>query len=179
MLKSLSKSILSYFDCQNCLSPEGRVGDGLIQIGDDKVTGLRLEPEFSGTAIWNEKLKAVVGMAVKQDKERPEAKVAFMIPTELLLNAWNGISEFCYVDRKLSELIALLESYFRDQNNQINRKLLNQIYQKSLPEIAIRDCLDDIDQIVKKLTSYTQRKTDEYLALDKFVGYLYLEVQKK
>ncbi len=160
----------------------GRVGDGLIQIEGYRVTGYRLEPGFSGAAIWSDDLKGVVGMAVKEDAERTDAKVARMIPTEFFFQAWNGISQFCSIDNRLSRLIVLLDSYFKDENNQIskaNREIINKIYQKSLPEIAIRDCPEFINQIIKQLDSYKQRKIDEYLALDIFVANLYLKISEE
>lgn len=73
----------------------GRQGAGWVQIEAEKEPGFRVEPGFSGTPIWDKKLKGIVGIAVAADLERIEAKVAFMIPTELLVKAWSklGLAE--------------------------------------------------------------------------------------
>lgn len=70
----------------------GRQGTGWIQIEDVKETGVRLEPGFSGAPIWDEQLNGVVGMAVAADQKRPEAKVAFMIPTKVIATAWSELT---------------------------------------------------------------------------------------
>ena len=83
-----------------------------IQLVDHKNTGYRLEEGFSGTPIWDKNLSAVVGIAVAADKQRPEVKAAFMIPTELLLKAWDKLLKICTIDSRISSLIALLDPYF-------------------------------------------------------------------
>ena len=72
----------------------GRQGSGWVQIEAEKEPGFRVEPGFSGTPIWDKKLKGIVGIAVAADLERIEAKVAFMIPTELLVKAWSKLGEW-------------------------------------------------------------------------------------
>lgn len=72
----------------------GRQGAGWVQIEAEKEPGFRVEPGFSGTPIWDKKLKGIVGIAVAADLERIEAKVAFMIPTELLVKAWSKLGEW-------------------------------------------------------------------------------------
>jgi tetratricopeptide (TPR) repeat protein len=71
----------------------GRQATGWVQLEDVKQTGVRLEPGFSGAPVWDEKLKGIVGMAVAADQKRPEAKVAFMIPTEVLETAWEDLDK--------------------------------------------------------------------------------------
>ncbi len=73
------------------------VGDNLIQIEGTRKTGGRIEPGFSGTAIWDLELKGIVGMAAREDVKRPDSKVAFMIPTETLLEAWSDLAKL-YLD---------------------------------------------------------------------------------
>jgi hypothetical protein len=63
---------------------QGYVSGNWIQLVDNQNTGYRLEEGFSGTPIWDKNLGTVVGIAVAADKLRPEARAAFMIPTELL-----------------------------------------------------------------------------------------------
>lgn len=61
-----------------------------FQLEDTKVTGYGIEPGFSGSPVWDEKLQGVVGMVVAADRKR-EAKVAFMIPTQILVEAWSDL----------------------------------------------------------------------------------------
>jgi len=68
-----------------------RIANGRIQIEDVKQPGYRLEPGFSGTPVWDKKLEGVVGIAVSADPKRPEAKVAFIIPTDVLIKAWDQL----------------------------------------------------------------------------------------
>jgi S1-C subfamily serine protease len=58
-----------------------------VQLEDVKQPGYRLEEGFSGAPIWDEQLQGVAGMAVAAEKERTEAKVAFIIPTTGLVKA--------------------------------------------------------------------------------------------
>ncbi|WP_193431309.1 trypsin-like peptidase domain-containing protein [Moorena producens] len=62
-----------------------------IQLEDTKVTGYSIEPGFSGSPVWDEKLQGVVGMVVAADRKRETAKVAFMIPTQILFKAWSHL----------------------------------------------------------------------------------------
>jgi len=69
------------------------IASGWVQLEDVKEPGYRLEEGFSGAPVWDEKLQAVVGMAVAAEKKRIEAKAAFIIPTSLLVKAWHELSE--------------------------------------------------------------------------------------
>lgn len=91
-----------------------RVGYGWIQLNAHLVPGYRLEEGFSGTPIWDNNIEAVVGIAVAADKLRPEFKVAFMIPTELLVKAWDKLSEVAVINSRRQSLITLLEPYFQE-----------------------------------------------------------------
>ncbi|MDZ8068280.1 MAG: trypsin-like peptidase domain-containing protein [Nostoc sp. DedQUE08] len=66
-------------------------GKGWVQLEDSKVTGYRIEPGFSGALIWDETLVGVVGMAVAAEKRREDIKTAFMIPADVLIEAWDEI----------------------------------------------------------------------------------------
>jgi len=66
---------------------------GWVQIEDIKVTGYRVEPGFSGAPIWDETLMDVVGMAVAAEKQREDVKAAFMIPADVLVNAWAELEQ--------------------------------------------------------------------------------------
>jgi len=62
-----------------------------FQLEDTKVTGYAIEAGFSGSPVWDEQLQGVVGMVVAADRKRETAKVAFMIPTQTLVNAWENL----------------------------------------------------------------------------------------
>ncbi|NES22337.1 MAG: CHASE2 domain-containing protein, partial [Symploca sp. SIO3E6] len=64
-----------------------------VQLEDVKGTGYRLEPGFSGAPIWDEQLDGVAGMAVAAEMTRPDAKAAFIIPTNLIVQAWSELRE--------------------------------------------------------------------------------------
>ncbi|MEH2124320.1 trypsin-like peptidase domain-containing protein [Nostoc sp.] len=66
-------------------------GKGWVQLEDSKVTGYRIEPGFSGAPIWDETLVGVVGMAVAAEMRREDIKTAFMIPADVLIEAWDEI----------------------------------------------------------------------------------------
>jgi WD40 repeat protein len=71
----------------------GRVANAWVQLEDVKQPGYRLEPGFSGAPIWDEELQGVAGIAVAAEMNRPEAKTAFIIPTQVLIKAWSFLSE--------------------------------------------------------------------------------------
>jgi hypothetical protein len=70
----------------------GRQAAGWVQIEDVKEPGYWVQPGFSGTAVWDEQLNGVVGMAVAADTDRG-IKAAFMIPANLLIEAWPKLAE--------------------------------------------------------------------------------------
>ena len=57
-----------------------------------KEAGYRVEPGFSGAAIWDEVLDGVAGMAVAAESQ-PGARAAFIIPTDVLVAAWPSLGE--------------------------------------------------------------------------------------
>ncbi|NEQ36637.1 MAG: trypsin-like serine protease [Okeania sp. SIO3I5] len=67
--------------------------NGWVQLEDIDNTGYALQEGFSGTPVWDESLEGVVGMAVAADKQRPDAKAAFIIPTNILMKAWPQLEE--------------------------------------------------------------------------------------
>ncbi|WP_049561335.1 S1 family peptidase [Limnoraphis robusta] len=110
----------------------GGVGRGRIQVEDTKETGIRLEKGFSGTAIWDEKLQGVVGMAVMQDYERPEAKVAFITPTDLLLQV-GDLAKVCQVNGRIKKAIAILQDSLETLNKEIRYAYYQSLPQNSIP----------------------------------------------
>jgi hypothetical protein len=70
-----------------------KLANSWVQIEDDKVTGLRVERGFSGAPVWDETLAGVVGMTVAAQTQRQEGKVAFIIPTKVLSQAWSILGQ--------------------------------------------------------------------------------------
>ncbi len=66
---------------------------GWLLMGNVEGTGYWIEPGFSGAPVWDEQLRGVVGMAVAYEKRRENVKAAFLIPTQVLRQAWNKISQ--------------------------------------------------------------------------------------
>lgn len=62
-----------------------RLANGWVQVEDIKSTGYFLEPGFSGTPVWDEKEKGVVGMVVASE-QISNIRAAFIIPAALLLD---------------------------------------------------------------------------------------------
>jgi len=87
---------------------------GWVQLEDVKETGLRLEGGFSGGLVWDQELQLVAGMAVAAEQDRREAKVAFIIPANLLLQAL--IEEFPELDSRPCPYRGL--SAFREEDAQ-------------------------------------------------------------
>jgi hypothetical protein len=154
----------------------GPIGRDLIQIEDTIETGLRLEEGFSGTAIWDKNLQGVVGMAVKADQERPEAKVAFMIPTDLLLQV-GDLATVCRVDGRIQGAIAILENYFQNCTTEIRYA-----YYLSLPEISIplssgkypNEFPGSLNEMIQNLSDRTK---ENYSLLERFICFLLLHLE--
>ncbi|NER91001.1 trypsin-like peptidase domain-containing protein [Moorena sp. SIO3A2] len=84
-----------------------------IQLEDPKVTGYRIEPGFSGSPVWDEKLQGVVGMVVAADTKRQTAKVAFMIPAQILVKAWSQLESIVIRTQEIEKRVKPRLSPFR------------------------------------------------------------------
>lgn len=62
-----------------------------IQIEGRTAQGYAIEPGFSGTPIWDENLKGVIGMTVAAERDPEEARVAYLIPSTVLKQAWSTL----------------------------------------------------------------------------------------
>ena len=67
-----------------------RLPNGRWQIEDETETGIAIQGGFSGCPVWDERAKGIIGMVV----EEADAKVAFMIPTEVLVKACPVLDEW-------------------------------------------------------------------------------------
>ena len=62
---------------------KGEQTQGWVQIVDDKTTGYRVQPGFSGAPVWDRNLASIVGITVAAETDE-EVKAAFMIPMKVL-----------------------------------------------------------------------------------------------
>lgn len=87
----------------------GKVAYGWVQVGDDKITGYRIQPGCSGSPVWDTKLACVVGVVVAAETEE-EVKAAFMIPTKVLRKHIPN-DFFSSSERKIS--VGIVDSRYR------------------------------------------------------------------
>jgi len=61
-----------------------RLANGYVQLEGITTQGYRVQQGYSGTPVWDQRGRGVVGMVVAADRA-PDAKVAFLIPNDLIL----------------------------------------------------------------------------------------------
>ncbi|MCL2934721.1 MAG: serine protease [Trichodesmium sp. MAG_R03] len=155
------------------MGPRGR---GLIQIEGTKQTGLRLESGFSGTAIWDKNLQGVVGMAVQADQERPEAKVAFMIPTDLLLQV-GDLAKVCKIDGRIQGAIAILENYFQNHTTEISCAYYLSLPENSIPLSSGKSLYEFPGSLNEMIQNLDDRTKENYSLLERFICFLLLHLE--
>ncbi|BAY11002.1 trypsin-like peptidase domain-containing protein [Calothrix sp. NIES-2098] len=141
-------------------------GKRWVQLEDSKVTGYRIEPGFSGAPIWDETLLAVVGMAVAAEKQREDIKTAFMIPTDVLMEAWDemsfSISSNAHTQTNLSRVqqlkiktlqqrFEILSSDYEAAYNQLNYTL--SASDRNIIQRQINTILQDLEQVESELNA--------------------------
>lgn len=162
----------------------GHIANNKIQIEDTKSTGYAVEGGFSGTAIWDEQLGGVVGMAVMADKEKMFAKSAFFIPTNVLLKAWNKLLDIAQVEGRIPKIIPSIKCIFENKNYQDQ---LNTAYENLV--IEVRDHLVDLPrkipsswsdfiEIIYQLDErhFTYTSQSKFSWLEIFIGYLVIQL---
>jgi Trypsin-like peptidase domain/Effector-associated domain 9 len=77
-----------------------KTAQGWVQMEDIKAQGYQVQPGFSGAPIWSENLEGVVGMAVAAEKKREDVKAAFMIPTSMLVAAWQDLGQWIVANQE-------------------------------------------------------------------------------
>jgi hypothetical protein len=80
---------------------KGLIRNGTVQFDGTNATGIFIEPGFSGAAVWDKKLNAVVGMVSAKNLKRRE-RVAYMIPISVLKEAWPALPDSESVRRNRS-----------------------------------------------------------------------------
>ncbi|REJ45320.1 MAG: serine protease [Microcystis flos-aquae DF17] len=162
----------------------GHIANNKIQIEDTKSTGYAVEGGFSGTAIWDEQLGGVVGMAVMADKEKMFAKSAFFIPTNVLLKAWNKLLDIAQIEGKIPDIISSIRCVFENKNYQDQ---LNTAYENLV--IEVRDHLVDLPRKIPSSWSdfieilyqlderhFTYTSQSKFSWLEIFIGYLVIQL---
>ena len=71
---------------------KGRRATGRVQIEDVKEQGFRVQPGFSGGAVWDEQLDGVAGMIVEAEKDTI-SKVGYIIPADVLIKAYPPLGQ--------------------------------------------------------------------------------------
>ncbi len=154
------------------------VPNSLIQIQGENIVGGRIEPGFSGTAIWDRELKAIVGMATKEAPESTE-KIGFMKPTEILIEAWGDLAKHCR-DDAFSEFVQILKKYEAEIKEVINLKWA---YYQSIPlEQSFNLGNDDfhsLDELVNALVKIEKKPQKQKILLAKFASLILLQIKKK
>ncbi|MBE8965555.1 trypsin-like peptidase domain-containing protein [Nostocales cyanobacterium LEGE 12452] len=143
-------------------------GKGWVQLEDSKVTGYRIEPGFSGAPIWDETLVGVVGMAVAAEKRREDIKTAFMIPANVLIEAWNeiglSISSHAHIQnipsrvqqlkiKTLQQRFDVLSSDYEVAYNQLNYTL--SASDRNIIQRQIESILQELEQVESELNTIT------------------------
>ncbi len=72
-----------------------RLANGYVQLESSTIQGYRVQQGYSGSPVWDQRGRGVVGMVVAEDRN-PEAKVAFLIPTDLILHVCSNIKPATY-----------------------------------------------------------------------------------
>lgn len=84
--------------------------NGWMQLEVTSTTAIPIEPGFSGAPVWDKNDGGVVGMVVEIEK-REGIRVAFAIPTEILIEAWPELDD--YVSNNLSSIAEDLTRYLQ------------------------------------------------------------------
>ena len=162
---------------------KSHVADNKIQIEDTTQTGYSVESGFSGTAIWDNELEGVVGMAVIADKQNLVAKSAFFIPTNILLKAWEPLTSVSKIEGKIPKIIQLLKS-IRESNYQDQLKIAYDKFRLevgkalvNLPEAIPSSLYDFIYQLDERVSTYPSGA--KFSDLEILISYLILQFDPK
>ncbi|NEQ08611.1 MAG: trypsin-like peptidase domain-containing protein [Moorea sp. SIO4E2] len=123
-----------------------------FQLEDPKVTGYGIEAGFSGSPVWNEKLQGVVGMVVAADRKRETAKVAFMIPTQILVKAWSQLESIVIRTQEIEKPIKPRLSPFRISCLQQEKKDLEEKIRNIFNQMGFHDPASNEYKNLKKIT---------------------------
>ena len=68
-----------------------RLPNDYVQLEGTSTQGYRVQRGYSGSPVWDHRGRGVVGMIVAEDRGTPEAKVAFLIPNDLIQHVYPDI----------------------------------------------------------------------------------------
>ncbi|AFY39967.1 hypothetical protein Lepto7376_3806 [[Leptolyngbya] sp. PCC 7376] len=132
-------------------------GRGLVEI-DGEQRGSKIKQGFSGTAIFDRENKVILGIAKRVNADDPNAKVALMIPTRLLLRAWEPLASYCE-SNTVEDLLDIL------QTQQPMEALIAQLYfsilkdKGVLPRVAGDDSLNTLEKQLDDLSKRSELQT--------------------
>ena len=69
-----------------------RNAKGWVVMQTTETTGFRVQQGFSGGAVWDGELDGVAGMVVAEEND-PAPRVAYMIPSQLLIAVWPALAQ--------------------------------------------------------------------------------------
>lgn len=92
--------------------------NGWMQLEVTSSTSIPIEPGFSGAPVWDKEEGGVVGMIVEVER-RENIRVAFAIPTEILIEAWPELDD--YVSNNLSSITKELAQYLQRLRENLSR----------------------------------------------------------
>jgi WD40 repeat protein len=106
---------------------------GWVVMQNTEATGFRVQRGFSGGAVWDTELDGVAGMVVAEETD-PAPRIAYMIPSKLLIDVWPALSQQAIPPCPYRGLAAFREQdapYFfgRDADT---RRLVEAIHRKPL-----------------------------------------------
>ena len=71
---------------------EIRNAKGWVVMRTTEITGFRVQRGFSGSAVWDGDLDGVAGMVVAEESD-PAPRIAYMIPAQVLIEAWPELGQ--------------------------------------------------------------------------------------
>jgi hypothetical protein len=138
--------------------------NGNVQLAGDKTTDIRIQPGFSGTPVFDEEIRKVVGMICAIELNH-DARVSFMIPAAALLKKYPIHEEgeqYDYCPFSIEVLLKCLEESFSGLDNQ-------QIYALMFSKPDEKKYADHIRH---------RRLVDQRMKEDCFLGYSILDIIK-
>jgi GUN4-like/Trypsin-like peptidase domain len=129
--------------------------NGWIQIEATGQEGYQIEPGFSGAPIWDKELQGVVGLTVSTDPRRPQVRVGFIIPTQVLYKAYPKLDGIELETRK-DVLYKAIEQY---------EKLFSEVFPSEPPfrlDDKAQTTLQPLRNEVKELLKQENPEYPEY-----------------
>ncbi len=143
------------------------VSPGWVQIEGTYSQGRRVEQGFSGTAVWNQAKSTVLGMVVAEYTEDETAKVAYMIPSQILKKAIAHL--------KLHDI--LIPSNGDSLTPEI-WKIYEKAFKACCPEGWLEDFPKTLDDIMRQLQDMLPHDVN-FGKLPEFIAWLIVDSDRK